>query len=509
MKRSSSKPALAPAEYACLDGVGLAELVTRREISIPELMASARAAIDRANPTVNAIIEIYEDRFDDPETGLMNGPLKGVPFLIKDVTAHFGGRKLEYASRLCEGYVVPEDDHYATMVKGTGVNLVGRSHTPEFSMALCADSVLYGATSNPWKRGYSTSGSSGGAAAAVASGMVPIAHASDLGGSTRGPAAWCGTVGLHPSRGRVSQGPAFDERSNGMSQSSVVTRTMRDTAVMLDALSAPQPGDPFIIRRPERPYTSLLNGTDRKLKIGWSAGPLMDAPVDPEIAAAVEATAKALAGLGHHVEESSPIFDLVDMDRMLTELWYFQFDKYLDGLGARSGRSRAGTVERATLAFYEFAKSRSVEAYFAAVEKLSFSVARSAGGLRATTSGSPTCAQVAQPNGVYGMNIDVPPLEFLQHEQRPCQFMVWVNVCGVPAISLPLGQHTNGLPIGVQCRVQAMRNTSSVLAPSWRTMPGGTNPPLHEPDDGSDRPRVKDVTGPDTQAGQFQTEHGH
>lgn len=484
MKPRSAIPALKPHEYAALDGVGLAELVARKEISIPEVMASARAAIDRANPTINAIIEIYEDRFADPESGLIDGPLKGVPFLIKDVTSHFGGRKLEHSSRLCQGYVVPEDDHYARMIKGTGVNLVGRSHTPEFSMALCADTVLYGRTSNPWKFDYSTSGSSGGAAAAVASGMVPIAHASDLGGSTRGPAAWCGTVGLHPSRGRVSQGPAFDERGNGMSQSSVVTRTMRDTAVMLEALSAPQPGDPFIIRRPERPYTDFLKGTDRKLTIGWSAKPLMDAPVDPQIAAAVEATARALATQGHHVEESSPAFDLVAMDRMLTDLWYFQFDKYLDDLGSRSGRKVGpDTVERATLAFYEFAKSRSVEAYFAAVEELNV-FRRQIGKwfARYDIWLSPTCAQVAQPNGVYGMNIDVAPLEFLQHEQRPCQFMVWVNVCGVPAISLPLAQHSSGLPIGLQLAARPGHEEHLIglgaeleQAMPWRNR----TPPLH------------------------------
>ncbi|MEZ5923255.1 MAG: amidase family protein [Hyphomicrobiaceae bacterium] len=484
MTVKSVSPALSAAEYAALDGVGLAELISRKQISIPEATASARAAIDRANATVNAIVEIYEDRFAEPEAGLADGPLKGVPFLIKDVTSHFGGRKLEYASRLCQGYVVREDDHYATMVKGTGVNLVGRSHTPEFSMALCADTVLYGRTSNPWKHDYSTSGSSGGAAAAVASGMVPIAHASDLGGSTRGPAAWCGTVGLHPSRGRVSQGPAFDERGNGMSQSSVVTRTIRDTAVMLEALSQTQPGDPFIIRRPDRSYTSFLSGTDRKLRIGWSVDPLMDAPVDPEIARIVETTARALDKLGHHVEPSSPTFDLIAMDRMLTDLWYFQFDQYLDELGARSGRKVGpDTVERATLAFYNFAKSRSADAYFAAVDELNV-FRRQIGRWFAEFDVwlSPTCAQVAQPNGIYGMNIDVPPPEFLQHEQRPCQFMVWVNVCGVPAISLPLAQHSSGLPIGVQlaARPGHEEHLIGLGAELERAMPWRDRiPPLH------------------------------
>ena len=189
-----------PEEFAALDGVSLAELIGKRIVSIAEVTRAARSAIERVNPTLNAMIDIYEDRFDNPESGLASGPLQGVPFLIKDIGDHFGGRKMECGSRLCEGFVVPEDDHYAQMVKGAGVNLVGRSNTPEFSMALCAKNLLHGATSNPWKLGYSTSGSSGGAACAVASGMAPIAHASDLGGSTRGPAAWCGTVGLHPCR---------------------------------------------------------------------------------------------------------------------------------------------------------------------------------------------------------------------------------------------------------------------------------------------------------------------
>ncbi|MCX8509931.1 MAG: amidase family protein, partial [Rhodobacteraceae bacterium] len=439
-------------EYAALDGVALAGLIADGQVTVAEVTASARVAIDRANPSVNALVELYEDRFTTPEAGLEQGPLYGVPFATKDVSEHFGGRKCENASRLCEGYVVPEDDNYARLVKSSGVNLIGRSHTPEYSMALCADTVLFGATSNPWKPGYSTSGSSGGAGAAVASGMVPIDHASDLGGSTPGPAAWCGTVGLHPSRGRVSTGPGESESGFGMAQSSVLTRTMRDTAVMLDVLSQPCPGDPFLIRRPEGSYADYLHGPGRKLKIGWSTDPLMDAPVDPEIAAAVKATAHQLEALGHHVEEGSPSFDRVEMAKMLTDLWYFQFDKYLDWLGERSGRKVGpDTVERATLMFYEWAKARTVDAYFQAMEDLNrFRRQIGAWFTDHDIWLSPTCAQVSQPNGVYGMNIDVPPEKFLQHEQGACQFMVWANVCGAPAISLPLAQHSNGLPIGVQ-----------------------------------------------------------
>ncbi len=443
---------MSPEEFAALDGVGLAELIGKRVVSIAEVTRATRSAIDRVNPTLNAIIDIYEDRFDNPESGLASGPLKGVPFLVKDIGDHFGGRKMECGSRLCEGFVVPEDDYYAQMVKGAGVNLVGRSNTPEFSMALCAANLLHGATSNPWKLGYSTSGSSGGAACAVASGMVPIAHASDLGGSTRGPAAWCGTVGLHPSRGRVSCGPLSDEHGFGMAQASVVTRTMRDTAVMLEAISVPQTGDPFIIRQPQHPYRHYLRDPGPVRRIGVSVRPLMDAPVDPEVAATVLATARMLQQLGHHVEEAAPDFDLVEMDKMLTELWYFQFDRYLDWLGERSGRKVGpDTVERASLAFYEFAKGRSVDAHLKALDDLNV-FRRRIGKFYDHFDMwlTPTCAQVAQPNELYGMNVDVQASAFLQREQRPCQFMVWVNVAGVPAISLPLGQHSSGLPIGVQ-----------------------------------------------------------
>ena len=479
-----AKPTLTPEEYAACDGVALAGLIARGEVTIAEVHASARAAIDRVNPTVNAIVELYEDRFATPDQDLGTGPMRGVPFLIKDVSDHFPGRKMEEGSRLCAGYVVPEDDHYAEMIKASGVNLVGRSATPEFSMALTTATLLHGETHNPWKLGYSTSGSSGGAGAAVASGMVPIAHSSDIGGSTRGPAAWCGTVGLHPSRGRVSTGPGMSESGDGMALSSVLTRTMRDTAIMLDAISIPQPGDPFILRKPDRPYATFLQGGSPRLKIGFSTAPLMNYPVDPEVAETVRQTARMLDSMGHHVTESAPDFDLVAMDAMLTDLWYFEFDKYLDWLGARAGRKVSpDTVERASWNFYNFAKERSVTAYLRALEEMN-TYRRKIGRWFASHDIwlSPTCAQVSQPNANYGMNLDIPSLEFLQHEQGPCQFMVWVNVCGVPAISLPLGQHTNGLPIGMQLSAKSghEEHLISLGAELEQAMPwAGRLPPLH------------------------------
>ncbi len=478
------KPALSPEEYAACDGTELARLIAQGQVTVAEVTASARLAIDRVNPAVNAIIELYEDRFAAPEEGMRNGPMRGVPFVIKDVSDHFGGRKMESGSRVSEGYVVPEDDHYAQMIKASGVNLLGRSAAPEFSMSLTTATLLYGETHNPWKKNYSTSGSSGGAGAAVASGMVPIAHSSDIGGSTRGPAAWCGTVGLHPTRGRVSAGPGMSESGDGLAQSSVLTRTMRDTAVMLDAISIPQPGDPFIPRKPDRPYADFLTGKGPRLKIGFSTAPLLETPVDPEIAATVRLTAKALEALGHHVEQGAPSFDQVAMNLMLTDLWYFEFDKYLDLLGQRTGRKVSPeTVEKASWNFYLFAKERSVDNYLRAIENLN-TYRRQIGRWFADFDIwlSPTCAQVSQPNANYGMNLDIPALEFLLHEDHPCQFMVWVNACGVPAISLPLGHHSNGLPIGVQLAAKPgyEEHLISLGAELELAMPwAGRLPPMH------------------------------
>ena len=441
------------AEYAAFDGLGLADLVRRREITPRELARTALAAIEMVDPEVKAVVEIYSDSVDGlNENGLGNGPFRGAPFLIKDVSPHFGGRRLEYGSRLCQGFIVEKDSFFGQLVKASGVNTIGRSSTPEFSMALCAETLLYGNTSNPWKRGYSTSGSSGGAAAAVAAGIVPIAHGSDMGGSIRGPAAWCGTVGLCPSRGRVSSGPDAAESGNGMSQSFVLTRTMRDTASMLDCLGKPQPGDPFVIQRPAESFAAYMQIPPKPLRIAWSARPLMEAPVDPEIVRAVEAAAKALADMGHLVTEAAPPIDLAMLDRACTEVWYFGFDKYLDELGRAAGRKVGpDTVERMTLKFYRFAKERSAEKYFEALED--FNRARRAMGQFFSNHDiwlSPTCAQVAKPFGTFGMNLDIAPEEFLAHEERPCQFMVVYNVTGQPALSLPLAMHSSGLPIGVQ-----------------------------------------------------------
>jgi amidase len=441
------------AEYAAQDATGLARLVERRQVSPRELAETALKAIERVNPALGAVIEIYADRISDLDArSLPRGPLRGVPFLIKDVGPHLKGRKTEFCSRLCQGMMGDVDSNFATLLKAAGLNILGRTNTPEFSMASSSENLLYGATTTPWKKGYSASGSTGGGAAAVAAGIVPLAHGSDIGGSIRGPAAWCGGIGLKPSRGRISSGPLHDEWGYGMAMNFVQTKTMRDTATMLDCLAVPQPGDPFVIAPAPKAYAAYLRPSARRLRIAWSAAPLMDAPVDPEIAAAVRKTARTLARLGHRVKEAAPAIDLPALDRACIGVWFFAFDRRLDAYGEKTGRKVGpDTVEAATLCFYEFAKSVSHTRFLEALAYLN-TARRAIGAFFADHDIwlSPTTAQTGPRLGTYNMNIDLPPEAFIAREERSQQFMVPYNVTGQPAMSLPLAVHSSGLPIGVQ-----------------------------------------------------------
>ena len=315
------------AEYAKYDGLGLAELVVKKDVSSRELALTALEAIKAGNPVINAVVETYDDCIDGlDETRLGSGPFRGVPFLIKDVFGHEKARKIEFGSRLCKGMTVEAGTYFVDMLKAAGVNILGRSAAPEYSMSATTESVMFGNTSNPWKLGYSAGGSSGGAQAAVTSGMVPLAHGSDIGGSIRIPASLCGGVGLKPSRGRVSIGPVVDEGGFGFSVNFVQARTVRDVAAMLDCVSIPQPGDPFIIPKPAEPYSALARKAAPKLRIGIVLNEIVGVKVNSEVVRAVEATGNVLADMGHTIK--SAIADMGGMNtlRALQDLFFFAFE---------------------------------------------------------------------------------------------------------------------------------------------------------------------------------------
>jgi amidase len=442
-------------EYDAYDATGLAGLVQKREVSPTELARAAAEAIAARNPKINAVIELYADRVDElDESTLLPGPFHGVPFLIKDIAGHLDGRKVEFGSRLCAGMVTTDGDtNVGRLFKHAGLNIIGRSNAPEYSMSGTTENALYGNTATPWREGYSAGGSTGGGAAAVAAGMVPMAHGSDIAGSIRIPAALCGGVGLKPSRGRVSVGPKIDEGGWGLAANFAQTKSIRDTAALLDCMAIPQPGDPFVIPKPSESYLTLIGWEAPRLRIGWSAKPFHDRPVDPEIVEAVQRTAKVLAGLGHIVEEDHPDYDGEAAAQSMLDVWFFDFPKRIDSYAAQTKRKPGpDTLEPVTLAIYEYAKTIATTQFLTAHAALN-TMRRRLGPYfqRHDLWLSPTTAAVAEPWGHYNLGrTDLTPPQYMAHIFRQIQFCFPHNVMGTPAISLPLAMHSSGLPIGVQ-----------------------------------------------------------
>jgi amidase len=443
------------AEYARFDALGLARLLADKEVTPAELARIAARAIEAVNPAVNAVVETYPDRIEAlDENTLGSGPFRGVPFLMKDVFGHEAGRKIEFGSRLCRGMRAEQDTYYCQMLRAAGVNILGRSAAPEYSMAGTTETALYGNTSTPWRQGYCAGGSTGGGMAAVIAGMVPIAHGSDIGGSIRIPASFCGGVGLKPSRGRVSFGPMLDEMGYGLAQNFVQTKTVRDAAAMLDCMALPQPGDPFIIPRPVQAYSALIRTPAAPLRIGWSTRGLMGFDTETEVAAAIKRTAQALAGMGHHVEEESPQLDGLAAMRSMMDVWFFGFDLRLAGYSKRSGHPIGpDTLEPVIFKIYQYARQMKAEQFLGAMAALN--TARRQLGQYFTKYDvwlSPTTARVAEPWGNYNLGrADVSFEELPEKVFRPvCEFTLPHNIMGTPAISLPLAMHSTGLPIGVQ-----------------------------------------------------------
>jgi amidase len=475
------------AEYASCDALGLAELVASKEVTPKELALTAAAAKAKVDGRVNSVVELYPDCIEGLDEAILgNGPFRGVPFLIKDVFGHERGRRIEFGSRLCAGMTVETGTCFVDLLKAAGVNIMGRSAAPEYSMAATTESVMFGNTSNPWKQGWSAGGSTGGGMAAVIAGIVPIAHGSDIGGSIRIPASWCGGVGLKPSRMRVSIGPVVDEGGWGYSMNFVQTRTVRDAAAMLDCVSIPQPGDPFIIPKPDEPYATLATKAPGRLRVGIVLDKLLGIEVDPEVARAVEATGRALADMGHAVETAKVDIDGEAMVRATTDIFFFGFDSRLDGYARRSGHKPGpDTLEPVILSIYEAAREITPERFIAA--NAAVNTARRRLGQFFTKCDiwlSPTTARVAEPWGRYHLSKPGVGWHNLIEElfNAPCQYTIPHNVMGTPAMSLPLALHSTGVPIGVQIAARPAAEhvvlqlaTALEAAMPWRDRV----PPLH------------------------------
>ncbi|TXH02858.1 MAG: amidase [Nevskiaceae bacterium] len=300
---------MALAEYLQQDALGLAELVRRREVTAAELLDVALARNAEVNPRINAVVvpmdHIARERTRQP----LGGPFAGVPFLIKDIQQDYAGVPTSSGSRAFRDWRPATHAHFVQRLLDAGTVIFGKTNTPELALKGTTEPELFGPTRNPWNLDHTSGGSSGGAAAAVAAGIVPMAGASDGGGSIRIPAACCGLFGLRPSRGRVSAGPAVGEIWEGASSEHVITRTVRDSAAMLDVLHGGACGDPFRIAPPERSYLEEARREPGRLRIGFSTRSPIDLGVDPECVQAVQDAARLLESLGHTVVEAEPKID--------------------------------------------------------------------------------------------------------------------------------------------------------------------------------------------------------
>lgn len=440
-------------EYGRFDGLGLAELIRKKEVTPREVAECALAGVHKINPKINAVIETYGDRIEKADTLPAPGRIfSGIPFFLKDLGAAEAGCRQEMGSRMARGYVADTEAYLTTRFKEAGALILGRTTTPELGLAATTESLLTGATRNPWDLNRIAGGSSGGSAAAVAAGIIPVAHASDGGGSIRIPAACCGVVGLKPSRGRVSCGPEFDEKLFGLVQEFVVSRTVRDAAAMLDAVSRPAPGDPFVIARPRRPFLEEVDAPTGKLRIAFSAESWTGIGVNPEIAAGVEAIARMCETMGHDVEAAKPRIDLEPYFGALRVFWGASTRFSCDYLARKMGRAlNREHLEPVTLRVYEDA------AQFTAADVIR---ARSAQNLTCRRVGAfferydllltPTIAELPVSIGTIDQNQDVPLEKWFQGTSQFNAFTSLFNATGLPAISLPLGQSKAGLPIGFQ-----------------------------------------------------------
>ncbi|MBC3992320.1 amidase [Streptomyces sp. AC563] len=440
-------------EYVTFDAVGLAALMADGELTPAEVEAAAREAAEAVNPRINAIVETWEAD-DPPRPG--SGPLAGVPFLIKDIAVAMAGKRMELGSRLAAGHVAAADSSLMRRFRRAGLVTFGRTTTPELAYSTTTEPVFYGATRNPWDLERSAGGSSGGAGAAVAAGVVPIAHATDAAGSIRVPAAYNGLFGLKPTRGRVSTGPAFDEIFNGLAVHGSVSRTVRDSAALLDQMRGPEPGDPYVAPQPSRPYAEEVTRDPGTLRVGVLTHAWGGHRTAPPVADALAGTARLLASLGHRVEEVT--VDLgVDWEEFLlanARQWTANLAVSIDELAAATGRPvDSSTLEPPILASYHYGRQVTGTEFVTALalrNRLSRAVARyfETHDILLT----PTLPELPVPLGTYAKDAEtLDGLGWLRRLFDLAPFTAAFNVAGTPAMSVPAPPDpTTGLPVGMQ-----------------------------------------------------------
>jgi len=458
-------------DYGEYDALGLAELVAKKEVEPAELLEEAISRIERLNPQLNAVIrDLYERARNECKDELPAGPFRGVPFLLKDLHMELGGELLQWGSRMYRGWRPRENSELVNRFLAAGVVVAGKTNTPELGILPVTEPAAFGPTRNPWDPTRTSGGSSGGSAAAVASRMVPFAGGGDGGGSIRIPASCCGLFGLKPSRGRTPAGPLETELWNGFAIEHVLTRSVRDSAAMLDATSGPLVGDTHYLPKPTRPFARELGKDPGKLRVALGTDPLLPSRVHPDCVSAAEETADLLRELGHEVVRAAPRLDSHAFARNFLIVVSAQTAGDIRTAERRVGRkAQLPDFEKRTWLSARMGDAFTASEYVTAVSELQ-EMARQVHLFLEDFDVilNPTVSQPPQPHGFLGPNRTQQVLEeamlrlpvgrvvkktpvFDQAAADVFSFIPWTpvyNVTGMPSMSVPLYWNARKLPVG-------------------------------------------------------------
>ncbi len=438
-------------ELTWLDATALAALLKSRQVKPIELVEGAISRIEKINPQLNAVVTpMYDLARAAAGKPLPDGPFAGVPFLLKDLLAAYEGVPMTSGSRYLRDFKPDHDSVLVARYKRAGLIVLGKTNTPEFGLLPTTEPLLFGPARNPWNVTRSTGGSSGGSAAAVAAGLVPMAHANDGGGSIRIPASCCGIFGLKPTRARNPLGPHFGDLFSGLVAEHAVTRSVRDSATLLDATAGYDPGDPYCAPAPLRPFSQEVGADPCKLRIALTTASFTGARVHPACVAAAQDAAKLCLELGHEVEEAAPQLPQEMLLQSFMTLWTVGHAWTLDSLSFAVGQKPTPEIlEPGTWEVAETGWNTSGPQYLLAVQTLQIIARRVARFMQKyDVILTPTLSEPPLPLGSFAATAD-DPMAGMKRAGQFVPFTPLSNATGQPAMSVPLYWSEDGLPIGV------------------------------------------------------------